>query len=167
MTKEWYCIKAKHKREHIAAEALRRFLTENDVFCPRIKYRKKTVRGTRWFHEAMFPAYLFARFQLSESKRLVLHSPGVTGIVHFNTHPASLEESVIENLRATVDDAETCTIDTSLKCGDSIEVLAGPLAGIRAVVSRVMTADQRIAILLELLGAPREIVLKSAQVHRV
>jgi hypothetical protein len=49
----WYCLKAKTKREHIAAKILR--AKENlTVFSPRISLIKQTVRGPKTFTEALF-----------------------------------------------------------------------------------------------------------------
>ena len=55
---KWYCVQVGPKREHIAAANLQ--VEEGvEVFCPRIRYRKKTRRGVIWFVEAMFPCLLY------------------------------------------------------------------------------------------------------------
>jgi len=78
----WYCLRSQPKHEHIAAAHLRQ-TPGIEVFCPRIRIQRKTRRGLKWFVEAMFPNYLFARFDRTQNQTLVRYSPGISGIVHF------------------------------------------------------------------------------------
>ena len=78
----WFCLRAQPKREHIAGLCLRQF-SEVEVFCPRVRIRKQTNRGPVWFVEAMFPGYLFARFDYPTLHRRVRQGPGVSGFVQF------------------------------------------------------------------------------------
>src|ERR1700736_2594285 len=78
----WYCLRSQPKHEHIAACHLR-LLEGVTVFCPRIRFRKATRQGVVWVTEAMFPGYLFARFELTEMHRHVCYAHGVSGIVRF------------------------------------------------------------------------------------
>jgi transcription antitermination factor NusG len=41
--------------------------------------------------------------------------------------------------------------------GDEVTVLDGPFKGLRAVVTRIMPAKERVAVLLDLLGTQREV----------
>jgi len=56
----WFCVRSQPKHEHIAAARLRESGLE--VFLPRIRFKKHSVRGPVWVTEALFPNYLFARF---------------------------------------------------------------------------------------------------------
>src|SRR5260370_33331325 len=73
-TKAWFCLRAQPKREHIAAACLRQ-TCEVEVFCPRLRFRQLTSRGPVWFIEAMFPGYLFARFDYANCHRRGTHWP--------------------------------------------------------------------------------------------
>ena len=64
----WYCVRSKPKKERMAAAAVASMLGL-EVFCPQIRFRRKTARGPVWFQEAMFPSYFFCRFEMSEMKR--------------------------------------------------------------------------------------------------
>ncbi|MCX7869005.1 MAG: hypothetical protein N2322_03545 [Terrimicrobiaceae bacterium] len=153
----WYCLRAKKLSEHIAAAALRTEIGLPEVFCPRITFdrarRNVKVRVT----EALFPCYLFARFVYSESWRAVRSARGVTSIVSFGGRPAPVPDAVIAELRAAVQGGETIEIPTEIGPGDEIEVVGGPFAGLRTVVTRVLPAKQRVAILMEVLGQEREV----------
>src|SRR5262249_43854978 len=83
----WYCLRSQPKHEHIAAAHLR--ILGVNVFCPRIRFKRKTRLGIVWVTEAMFPGYLFARFELAEMHRKVTYAHGVSGIVRFaDRYPA-------------------------------------------------------------------------------
>ena len=79
----WYCVRSKPKKERMATAnlAARYGLA---VFCPQIRFRRKTVRGPVWFQEAMFPGYLFVRFDMFEMMRAVAYAPAVLNIPRFN-----------------------------------------------------------------------------------
>src|SRR5271166_1396744 len=94
----WYCLRSQPKHEHIAAAHLR-MLENVTVFCPRIRFKRPTRRGLVWVTEAMFPGYLFARFELSEMHRQVQYAHGVSGIVRFADRYPAIEEEALAQLR--------------------------------------------------------------------
>ncbi|MDQ3120571.1 MAG: transcriptional activator RfaH [Verrucomicrobiota bacterium] len=151
----WFCLKAQPKREHMAAAGLRR--QQNiPCFSPRLRFRKMTKRGAVWFVEAMFPGYLFAQFVYIDQRRIAEHSPGVRSIVSFGEHIAVIEPETIAALRKTAGEDEIVTIDPEIKVGQSVQIIAGPLQGIEALVTQVLPAKERIRVLLEFLGRPVE-----------
>src|SRR5712671_2857742 len=79
---KWYCLRSQPKHEHIAAAHLRQF-EGIEVFCPRVRIQRSTRRGLVWFTEALFPNYLFARFEMPAWCARVRSCPGVSGLVHF------------------------------------------------------------------------------------
>src|SRR3974390_1797417 len=81
----WFCVRSRVKHEHITAAYLREDLGI-EVYLPRVRFKRNTRRGPKWFEEALFPSYLFARFNLLESFRRVHHGHGAQGIVHFGNH---------------------------------------------------------------------------------
>src|SRR5271154_6203505 len=97
----WFCLRSQPKHEHIAAARLR-LQPGIEVFVPRIRFRRTTRRGPVWVTEALFPNYLFARFDWKTSLRTVHHSPGVSGVVHFGVHWPTIANEVINELRATL-----------------------------------------------------------------
>jgi transcriptional antiterminator RfaH len=159
----WFCLKTQPKREHLAATALRRQF-DVECFSPRLRFRKMTQRGPVWFVEAMFPGYLFAKFIYSEQHRAVEASHGIQGIVHFGVHLATLPENIVSGLRSKVGEDEIVTVDSSLKVGQSVEIIEGPFRGLEALVTRLLPARERIRVLLEFLGRPLEMEISPTQV---
>jgi hypothetical protein len=84
----WFCLRSQPKREHIAAACLRQ-MSDVEVFCPRVRLRKRTNRGLVWFVESMFPGYLFSRFNYATSHRqsdtdlvsTVLYTSGASRVI--------------------------------------------------------------------------------------
>jgi transcriptional antiterminator RfaH len=159
----WFCLKTQPKREHLAATALRRQFGV-ECFSPRLRFRRMTQRGPVWFVEAMFPGYLFAKFVYSEQHRAVEGSHGIRGIVHFGVYLAMLPENIVSGLRSRVGEEEVVTVDSSLKVGQSVEIVEGPFRGLEALVTRLLPARERIRVLLEFLGRPLEMEISPTQV---
>lgn len=158
----WFCVKAQSKREHIAAAALREN-PEVEVFLPRIRFKKNTSRGPAWFTEALFPNYLFARFDFHSCLRYVHHARGVRGVVHFNERWPSVPEGVIEGLHGLVEQDEIFVVSDQFEPGDSVEIAGGPFHGLDAVVTRALPGRVRIAILLDFLGRQTMVEIASGQ----
>jgi transcriptional antiterminator RfaH len=147
----WFCLKSQPKHEHIAAAHLRQNSTVG-VFLPRVRFKRATRRGTVWVTEALFPGYLFARFDWQSSLRLVQHSRGVRGVVHFGERWPAIPEAVIRELQQAIGADELRTIPENFIPGDEVEITEGAMRGLRAVVTRVMPGRERIAVLMEFLG---------------
>jgi transcriptional antiterminator RfaH len=159
----WFCLRTQPKHEKAAAGLLRS-RAGLEVFSPVVRFQRATLRGKKWFEEALFPCYIFALFPYDTHHRLVASSMGVTKIVGFGGLPATVDEAVIGELRQFVRDNETIEIVPEIIPGDEVTVLDGPFRGLRAVVTRVMPAKERVAVLLDLLGTQREVEVTAARV---
>jgi transcriptional antiterminator RfaH len=147
----WYCIHTQSKREHIAAGLLECQL-RIDTFLPRIKFRRKERHRVALAIEALFPNYLFARFDLSTALQRVQCVPGVIGVVRFGAHCPTIPEQVINSLRAQVGDERVHFIGQELQPGEWVDIATGPFEGLQAVVARELPARDRVKVLIELLG---------------
>ena len=147
----WFCLKAQPKREHIAAACVRQ-LSEVEVFCPRVRFRKSTGRGPVWFIESMFPGYLFARFDYMAFNRRIRQRPGVTGFVQFGERLALLPDFLVREIKDRTGDEEIVEVNQTLAPGQTVEVSRGPFQGLEALVTRVITARERVEILIEWMG---------------
>jgi transcriptional antiterminator RfaH len=159
----WYCVRSQPKHEHIAAANLRRHL-DVEVFSPIIRYRRPTRRGPVWVNEPLFPSYLFAYFDRNTLFDSVRHTYGVSSIVHFGNYCPIIPGRIISELRESVGGDEPRVLEEALTPGDEIEVSGGPFDGLRAIVTRLFPARQRIAVLLEFLGRQTLIELDRAAV---
>jgi transcriptional antiterminator RfaH len=148
---KWYCVRSQPRHEHIAAANLRRH-RRLDVFHPRIRFRRPTRRGPVWVTEPLFPNYLLVRFPWHTMLADVQHTFGVAGVVRFGLFCPTIPPEVIEELQAAVGEDETRVVEQTLEIGDEVQIAGGAFDGFRAIVTRVMPARQRVAVLLDFLG---------------
>ncbi|MCB1237791.1 MAG: hypothetical protein KDM91_22185 [Verrucomicrobiae bacterium] len=151
----WFCVRTKAKSEHLAG----RFLENQgdiETLCPRIAFDRATARGRVRFVEALFPGYLFARFDLAAQLRRVLSASSVTGVVHFGGEYPAVPEELIASLRAEFAGAEPREVAWEIREGDEVEIVSGVLTGLKALVTRHVPGRDRVRVLLEWLGQERE-----------
>ncbi|MBJ7258677.1 MAG: KOW motif-containing protein [Chthoniobacterales bacterium] len=159
----WFCLRTRPKHEKLAAQFLRTHVGL-EVFSPLVRFQRATMQGKKWFEEALFPCYIFGRFPYLTHFRLVASAMGVTKVVGFGGQPSVVADAVITELREFARDNETIEIAPAIEPGDEVTVLDGPFKGLRAVVTRVMPAKERVAVLLELLGTQREVEVTAQRV---
>jgi transcriptional antiterminator RfaH len=153
---ECYCLRTKPRNERLTSSFLK---VENavEVFCPCVRFERARRSGKLWVTEAMFPGYVFARFCYFSQSRKIRSTRGVVKIVNFGDVPARVAPEIISELRKAIKDQETIVIQPDIEVGEEVNVISGPFRGLRAVVSRVMPARERVAVLLEVLGMEREV----------
>lgn len=147
----WFCINTQPKHEHILAAHLR-IMHGIEVFLPRVRFKRAMREKSIWVTEALFPGYLFARFNWETSLRRVQYTAGTRSIVHFGDSFPMIPEKIIEELRQVLGTTELHTILEDLSPGDIVHISDGTLRGLNAVVSRILPGQQRVAVLMELLG---------------
>src|ERR1039457_2085036 len=147
----WYCLRSQPKHEHIAASQLA-LEPGMEVYLPRIRFRRPTRNGPMWFTEALFPNYLFARFDLALHLRQVNAARGVRRVLHFGSLWPTIPEAAIAELRAAIGDDEVHVINDELQIGETVRIAGGVFHGLAALVTRVVPGRERVAVLLEFLG---------------
>jgi transcriptional antiterminator RfaH len=147
----WFCLRAQPKREHIAAACLRQ-ISEVEVFCPRVRFRKPTSRGPVWFVEPMFPGYLFARFDYAVLNRRIRQSPGISGFVQFGDRLALLPDVLVSEIKGRTGEEEVVEIIQTLEPGQNVQITQGPFQGLEALVTRVTSSKERVEILIQCMG---------------
>lgn len=161
----WFCLRSHPKHEHIAAQHLRRM--ENVEVCnPQVRYTRSTRRGPVVVTEAMFPTYLFARFDWRTSLNRVHFATGVSGIVHFGDEWPTVPPSVIAEIRRSFHHEELCHVANEPQIGEEVEIAEGAFRGIQAIITRVMPGSQRVLVLLELMGRHTAVELSTTGVIR-
>jgi transcriptional antiterminator RfaH len=147
----WFCLRAQPKREHLAAVCLRQN-SEVEVFNPRLRFRRQTNRGPVWFVESMFPGYLFARFDYTTFHRRVRQAPGISSFLQFGDRLGLLSDELVGEMKGRLDKDELLVISQGLKPGQNVEITHGPLQGMEALVTRLITARNRVELLVEWMG---------------
>jgi transcriptional antiterminator RfaH len=158
MKSAWFCLRTQPKHEHIAAGHLRQ-IPEVEAFLPRIRFRRKTRQGAVWVTEALFPNYLFARFDWQTSLRRVNHARGVSGVIHFGERWPTVPDEVIQELQTLFGEKELHVISAEPAVGESVKIVGGVLHGLSAIVTQIVPARERVTVLLDFLGRPTTVEL--------
>lgn len=160
MGTRWYVVQSKPRREIFAGANL---VNQGfRIFLPRIR---KTVRHARrtWRIEcALFPRYLFVALDLSLHRwRSVCGTFGVSHFVANEAGPIPAPRGLVEDMIGAADDTGILDLTGTLICGQGVQLLDGPFAG---QIGRLLDLDDsgRAKVLLQLLGADREIAVSAA-----
>ena len=123
-TVAWFCLRSQPKHEHIAARHLQQ-MEDVEVFNPRVCFKRRTRHGEVMVTEAMFPNYLFARFDWKASLTRVHYAPGVSSVVHFGDKWPTVPDSMIEEIRSSLGDKGVHLLQNDPQVGEEVE-LADP-----------------------------------------
>jgi transcriptional antiterminator RfaH len=160
----WFCLRSEAKREHVAAANLRDRVAV-EVFAPRIRGTSATRRGLlAQTTEALFPGYLFARFDYGAQLRHVISTTGVCGIVSFGGRAPAVADQIIETLRREVAAADRSPIAPVLEAGAWVRILAGCFQYIEGRVIHFDPRSDRVRLLLALLGSEVQVSVPSRHV---
>ena len=149
----WYCARTKPKHEHIAAAGLARGL-RLEVFHPRIRLERATRRGAVRVVEPLFPGYVFVRCAAPDALDEARYVSGVSGLVRFGQRAATVPDPVIDELKRCFESGDPMSVEDRLCPGAEVTVAGGSFLGSRGIVVRVLSAKQRVQILLDFLGRP-------------
>ena len=149
----WYCIRSKPRMEMVAAATLQT-LDDVEVFLPRTIRPPKAKTFTA---KALFPGYLFARFDPVNHIRNVHYARGVGYVVRRKEVPVHVPPQVMIELRLISPDGILEIPDLPHMVGDKVKVISGLFRGDEGTVTQLVPALERVKILFEILGRPTEV----------
>lgn len=162
-TLAWYLVHTKPRQEEIALTNLER--QGYPCYMPRLNVEKIRRGKALIVSEAMFPRYLFIQLDTSgqgPSWAPIRSTLGVSTLVRFGSHPAKVDEGLVDLLRGREQDKP---IQTLFEPGDAVRVIEGPFAGIEAIY-QTADAQQRSMILLEILSRPVTMAIDTAALRK-
>ena len=150
----WYCVRTKPRAENAAARAIEA-ISSVDVFFPKtIPQRKKNSMPA----QALFPGYIFVRFDPVLNMRAVHFAHGVAYVLRRNLKPDPVDPQIIKDLKiATSKDGLIEIPDRPHQVGSKVTITGGLFKGGNGMVTRLIPARERVKVLLEFLGRPTEI----------
>jgi len=158
----WYAIHTQPHQETLSESSLQRLGIE--TFFPRIKQRKIIRRVARTITAPLFPGYLFARFNMDTNYRAVNYARGVRRIVSFGPAPAMVDESIIESIKARLQDDGATLQGPIFSPGQTVRIQGGMFEGLEAVFERELSDRQRAMVLLQVLSGQTRLIVDMAQV---
>jgi len=145
----WYAIQTKPCKE-LSVQAV---LDEAgfEVYCPRIRRPLRRADPRLWKEAALFPGYLFARFDFARDYPRLRWKPGLVRVVMSGATPLAVTEAMLASvLQIEKEGIRHLIRPVRWKPGNRVRVVQGPFAGFEGRVSMSLRGGDRVRILLEL-----------------
>jgi transcriptional antiterminator NusG len=114
--------------------------------------------------QRQFPGYILVNMDMNDDTwRLVRQTPGVTQIVGAGDKPTPLSRAEVERLLRP-GEVKT-TVDYSI--GETVKVIAGPLADFTGVISEINVDQSRLKVLVSIFGRETPVELSFTQVAKL
>jgi len=150
---DWYVLNTKPRKES-PVESL---LTQAGftVYLPR--YRPGLHNKTFFS-----PGYLFLKFNYPRDYQTIVYTRGVNKIVGYGQRPFPVEPEVINCLKAREKNGliELMKYGDDPQPGDEIQVMEGPLKGLKGIFCRELSDRQRVMILLNYVSYQGSLLIK-------
>lgn len=155
----WYVLNTKPKKE---GQVERLFQEAGyEVYNPKIKQDNRI--------SPFFPGYEFLRFDYPEEYRLVKYTRGVKKVVGNPEGPIPIPDTAIDKIRAREINGlvELEKYGAVPSVGDEIEIMEGPMKGLRGVFAKEMTQKQRVLILLNYVAYQGQLIIEKKKLKKV
>ena len=154
----WFVLNTKPKKE---AQVERLFREGGfTVYCP--KYlREKRI-------SPFFPGYAFLYFDFPGQYQTVKYTRGVKRIVGGDDGPTPVPEEVVSGIRAREKDGliDFERYGEEPAVGDEIEVVEGPLKGLRGIFKKEIGDHERVMILLNYVSYQGMLLIEKAKLKK-
>jgi transcriptional antiterminator RfaH len=155
----WFVINIKPKKEF----QVEKLFTEGGF----------RVYNPKYFHEKrikpFFPGYEFVYFEYPAQYQLVRYTRGVKKVVGTRESPTPISEEVIDEIKAREINGliELQKYGEEPEVGDEIEVMEGPLKGLRGVFKREISDKERVMILLNYVSYQGQLLIEKKKLKKV
>lgn len=156
----WYAIRTRSRHEKRVREQLATRGVE--PFLPLVTRISRWKDRRKKIEIPLFSGYCFARFALRQ-KLLVLKAFGVVGIVGISGHAEPLPEQEIEAIQRLVASPFRYDPYPYLKEGMWVEVIRGPLMGVKGILIRKEPRD-RLVLTVNLIRQAASVEIDTADV---
>lgn len=156
---KWYVINTKPKKEfHVE-----KMFQEGGIEV----YNPKHREGSQV--KPFFPGYEFVFFSYPDQFKLVKYTRGVKRIVGNEEGPIPLDEQVILEMRSREVDGfiELSKHGLAPSIGDEIEVVEGPLKGLRGIFKKDLSDQERVLILLNYVSYQGRLLIEKKKLKKV
>jgi transcriptional antiterminator RfaH len=162
----WYAIYTKPWDEDRADENLRGWGVE--TFSPKIKKKKQVNPFTGkpvYISQALFPRYIFARFDADRMLHKICYTRGVKNVVSFNHTPLAVEDEIIALIRTNIGEDGFVRLEDEFKHGDEVRISDGSMSGINGIFDRTMKDKSRVMILLTAINYQASVIVEKELVQ--
>lgn len=163
----WYVIHTKPRHEQRADDNLRAWHLE--TFYPKLKERYYAARSDQPLFrvKALFPGYIFARFNANELIHKVRFTRGVHSVVSFGLTPTPVDHTIIEIIRSNQDADGFTKIGEEFHAGDKVTIQDGPLKDFAGIFERTLNDEERVSVLLTTVNYQGRVLIEKRLLKRV
>ena len=129
----WYAIRTRARHEKRVRDRL--LVGQIETFLPLCERWSQWKDRKQLVEFPLFPGYCFARFPLTDRTR-VLSVPGIASLVGLHGRPEPVPEAEIDGVRRLIASRFRYDPHPFLEEGMEVEVVRGPLAGVRGKLLR-------------------------------
>ena len=175
MEKQWYVVNTYSGHENKVKEKLEMRAESMDmkdyiyrVVIPEEKVTEVKNGVTKERTKKMFPGYILVEMVMSdEAWYVVRNTPGVTGFIGSSgkgAKPTSLQPYEVDNILGNMG-ISRMNVDTELKEGTKVKIIAGPFNGMFGKIDSVDLANQKVMLSVDLFGQETSVEVELGQIE--
>jgi len=157
--KNWFVLSTKPKKEF----RVEKLFSEANILIYNPKYSHESrIRP-------FFPGYEFIFFDFPSQYQLVRYTRGVKRVVGTKKEPTPISENVIREIKSREINGliEFQKYGEDPEIGDEIEVVEGPLKGLKGIFKREISDKERVMILLNYVSYQGQLLIEKKKLKKV
>jgi len=157
--RKWYVLNTKPKKEfHVE-----KLFQEGGIpiYNPKYKHENRI--------KPFFPGYEFIYFDFPSQYQLVRYTRGVKRVVGNREGPIPIDEEIIKGIKSREQNGliEFQKYGEEPEVGDEIEVVEGPLKGLRGIFKKEVSDRERVMILLNYVSYQGQLLIEKEKLKKV
>jgi transcriptional antiterminator RfaH len=144
----WFAVQVTPGKEKQVSDNLQ--MKGYKCLLPIQQTRRHTSYGVKEVKAPLFAGYLFCLLDLADNRMPMLTTPHVRNLVSFGGKPTPLRETEVKIIQRVVDTGVVAQSWPYLREGNPVELVSGPLAGLRGLLVSVKE-DSHLVVAIEML----------------
>lgn len=157
--KEWYVLNTKPKKEF----QVERLFEEGGIefYCPRYLQDSRS--------KPFFSGYGFIRFAHPSQYKLVKYTRGVKRVIGNDEGPIPIPEEIVQQIKKREINGyiELEKYGEIPEIGDEIEIMEGPLKGLKGIFQKELTDKERVLILLHYVSYQGQLIIEKKKMKKI
>jgi transcriptional antiterminator RfaH len=157
--RNWFVLNTKPKKEFQVG----RLFYEGGIefYCPKYKHEDRI--------KPFFSGYGFISFVFPDQYQLVKYTRGVKRVIGNQEGPIPIPEEVIHEIRTREINGfiELEKYGEEPDIGDEIEIMEGPMKGLRGIFRKELTEKERVIILLNYVSYQGQLIIEKKKLKKI
>jgi transcriptional antiterminator NusG len=162
---KWYAVYTRSRHEFRVSQELSRkqFMT----FLPVFKSLRRWKDRKKYIEIPLFPGYLFLHCKMNNYKHLeILKTNGVVKVLGTNKRDLStIPDEEIESIKILTENKATINYHPYMREGSNVEIVNGPLAGAKGILTERDLYKSKVVVSIHLLGRSFSVEVESCDIE--